>query len=232
MRWAGRASGWAAGTFLGQTDDNPFVTGLTPLQDVSWTFSQLSLNAVGGGAQQQRMGKAVVLFLGLGCSLLQLPSPTPAAVPPGPAMAQDLFKPHGFVKGHQKVLNLVKGEGAENNVGGGGEVEVFPAPIAHPISSLHLCRHSSQLPLRSLLPFHSPAPAKLPAQQGQSNSDVTLILPRGGSRGAGEMPTRQRRKRLCAARDNPGGVVIKISSSPWKSSRVPHIPPLIQFYTV
>lgn len=48
----------------------------------------------------------------------------------------------------------------------------------------------------------------------------------------GGMPTHQCQKQLCVVQDNPGGVVIKISSSPWKSSHVPHIPPLIQFYTV
>ena len=105
---------------------------------MSWTFSQLSLNAGGGGAHQQWTGKAVLLFLGLGCNLLQLPSLAPAAVPPGLATAQDLLKRHGFVKGHQKVLNLVKGEGAENNGGVPGSYrspDLQPAPLQTFISA-------------------------------------------------------------------------------------------------
>lgn len=75
---------------------------------------------------------------------------------------------------HQKMLNLVKGEGAENNWR-------FPAAFAHLVSSLHLCRHSFQLPLSSILPFQFPTLAKPPAQQGLPDSDITLILPQGGS---------------------------------------------------
>lgn len=105
---------------------------------MSWTFSQLPLNTGGGGAHWQQIGKAALLFLGLGCNLFQLPSPAPAAVPPGLAMAQDLLKPHGFVKGHEKVMNLVKGEGAKNNWGGSSSYRspyLQPAPLQAFISA-------------------------------------------------------------------------------------------------
>lgn len=44
-------------------------------------------------------------------------------------MAQDLLKPHKFIKEHQKVPSLVKGEGAENN---GGVPSSYHSPDLQP----------------------------------------------------------------------------------------------------
>lgn len=175
LRFDGRvlgwtSPGWVAGTFLGPRDDKPSATGLAPLQVGSRTFSRLPLNAQGDGAHQQWIGKALLLFLGLGCDLLNC-LPLPQSL-----LSWPWLRTFPSPTEHRKVLNLVKGEGAENTWR-------FPASFAHLVSSLHLCRHSSQLLLSSILPFQFPTLAKPPALQGQPDSDITLILPQGGSWG-------------------------------------------------
>lgn len=175
MCWAGRAQDGWQGPFWDRQMINSVQQGWAGTS-TGWVQDVFS-NAGGGGAHQQWIGKAVLLFWGLGCNLLNC-LPLSQCLLPWPWLRASSNPTE-----HQKVLNLVKGEGAGNNWG-------FPASFAHPVSSLHLCRHSSQLTLSSILPFHFPTLAKPPAQQGQPDSDITLSLlsPQGGSRGDAHPP--------------------------------------------
>ena len=166
---------------------------------MSWTFSQLPLNAAGGGAQQQQTEKAVLLFLGLGCNLLQLLSLAPTPVPPGPATAQELLKPPRLIKEHQKVPNLEPRQrrGDRKQRGGGSRLLLPARSPACTLADIHLTFPSARFSPFTSPPWLSPQPSK--ASLTQTSPWFYPDAAHGG------IPTRQCRKGLCAAWDNPGG---------------------------
>lgn len=169
MSWSGQAFGWAAGTFLGQRDDNPFGTGPTSLQVLSWASPQLSLKAGGGGAQQQQRGKGVTAVV-VGIRMQPPPIAFHCCHP---------FWPHHSSAPPQTPRVCQRRRDRKQCWGQEGRGAcIFLAPIACPISSLHLCRCSPQLPLSSVLLFPFPSPAR-PAQL-RCHLDFTLTRLLGG----------------------------------------------------